>query len=226
MLTCCAVGIDRCRRGLSSAAIRAIRVFQLFEPGRVSLFVAAGGKALAHWPRRNDVFRPFLRLVAGFDIVRGRCLCHTIARFPFDCACVCVVSVFSQYRKTQRRGEDVYPNSSNSAARGGYSSCTLADSRNCAEEQGALCSSDTYSSRSPGWQSRQLQTASSVEKRIDFTLLVFKRDIFVMVIPTLLAKVFNGTLRSAMISSSFMTIAMLPRYQNVQTLLYDRIESF
>ena len=189
MLTCCAVGIDRCRRGLSSAAIRAIRVFQLFEPDRVSLFVAAGGKALAHWPRRSGVFRPFLRMVAGFDTARGRCFCHAIARLPFDRACVCIVSIFSQYRKTQRRGEDVYPNSNNSAARGGYSGCILADSRNCAEEQGALCSSGAYSSRSPGWQSRQLQTASSVEKRIDLTLLVFKRDIFVLVIPTLLAKV-------------------------------------
>lgn len=61
---------------------------------------------------------------------------------------------------------------------------------------------------SPGSHSSTLQMASSVEKRMAFTLPVLMRDMLTLVMPTLSARSPSDMPRLRITSSSFRTIAI------------------
>ena len=73
---------------------------------------------------------------------------------------------------------------------------------------GLFFSSGVYSNKSPGWQLRYLQMASSVENRIAFTLPVFRLDMFTFEIPTFSARSFICIFLSASTLSKRIIIAI------------------
>src|SRR5439155_24320480 len=70
-------------------------------------------------------------------------------------------------------------------------------------------SHDLYSKISPGWHCKALQTASSVDSRIAFTLPFFNTEILAIVMPTLSASSVTLIFRFANMTSMLMMIAIL-----------------
>jgi hypothetical protein len=66
-----------------------------------------------------------------------------------------------------------------------------------------------YSSISPGWHAKALQTASSVDSRIAFTLPFFNTEILAIVMPTFWASSVTLIFRFANMTSMLMMIAIL-----------------
>jgi hypothetical protein len=66
-----------------------------------------------------------------------------------------------------------------------------------------------YSKISPGWHSKALQTASSVDSRIAFTLPFFNTEILAIVMPTFSASSVTLIFRFANMTSMLMMIAIL-----------------
>src|SRR6266536_419700 len=66
-----------------------------------------------------------------------------------------------------------------------------------------------YSKISPGWHSKALQTASSVDSRIAFTLPFFNTEILAIVMPTFSASSVTLIFRFANMTSMLMMMAIL-----------------
>ena len=69
-----------------------------------------------------------------------------------------------------------------------------------------------YSKISPGWHSRALQIASSVDKRIAFALPFFKTEMLAIVMPTFPASSVTLIFRFASMTSMLMMIAIAVGY--------------
>lgn len=75
----------------------------------------------------------------------------------------------------------------------------------------------TYSSRSPGWQSRISQRESRVENLKAFALWFLKFETFAIVMPSLSASSVSDIFLFAIITSRFITIMPSPRRQNISS---------